>query len=97
MPTKGLLAGKKFNGRHQTVIPSAQSFVKKTKEIPAVTKISIGIIKPCSVGPCRIKVNEMNGFLSVKVRGTNAVQSFAVYGTELESIAKEILRDADHS
>ncbi len=49
----GLLRGPKFNVRNTTIIEPALPFVQMLKTSPAVTKISLGIIKLVSRGHSR--------------------------------------------
>jgi hypothetical protein len=97
MKKKGLLRGNKFNGRHSTVIPDAEAFLLCAKDIEIVSKISIGLITPCSVGPTRIKIKEDQHALRVQVRGKNAVQTFYLYGSALQAIQTRLLLNPDIS
>lgn len=86
MATKGLLRGRKFNGRHQTIIPDAEEFVRKAKSLEAVTKITIGMIIPVPVGPVHTKIVEDRHALRIKYRGKDAIQEFFIYGKDLSAV-----------
>ena len=89
----GLLRGPKFNMRHTTIIESALPFVQMLKASPAVTKISIGVIKPVSSGQSRnggshhIKALVLSTAVRFSFRGGSSVQQFHVFGPDLHSIA----------
>jgi hypothetical protein len=88
---KGLLRGSKFSRSHSTVIQDAEEFLTVAKDIDLISKISIGLITPCSAGPVRIKIQIDPHALRVQVRGRNAVQTFYVYGSDLEAIRAQLL------
>jgi hypothetical protein len=90
---KGLLRGNKFSRSHSTVIPDAVEFLALAKSIDLVSKISIGLITPCAAGPVRIKIKEDQHALCVQVRGKNAVQTFYMYGRDLEAIHSRLLQN----
>ena len=90
---RGLLRGPKFNMRHTTIIEPALPFVQMLKESSAVTKISLGVIKPVVSGR-----SPKGGFYQVKAlvlptavrfsfRGGSSVQQFHVFGPDLKKIA----------
>ena len=89
----GLLRGPKFNMRHTTIIESALPFVQMLKASPAVTKISLGVIKPVSSGPSRkggsrqIKALVLPTAVRFSFRGGSSVQQFHVFGPDLSAIA----------
>ena len=89
----GLLRGPKFNMRHTTIIESALPFVRMLKASPAVTKISLGVIKPVSSGQSRkggsrhIKALILQTAVRFSFRGGSSVQQFHVFGPDLEVIA----------
>jgi hypothetical protein len=56
MAKKGLLRGSKFSMTHSTVIEAAEQFLMEAKKLDSVSKISVGIIKPCASGPRSIKL-----------------------------------------
>lgn len=90
---RGLLRGSKFNMRHTTVIESALPFVEMLKASPAVTKISLGVIKPVSHGQTRkggthqIKALVLPTAVRFSFRGGSSVQQFHVFGPDLQEIA----------
>jgi hypothetical protein len=90
---KGLLRGSKFSRSHSTVIPDAEEFVALAKTVDLVSKISIGLITPCAAGPVRIKIKEDQRALRVQVRGRSAVQTFYLYGSDLEAIHSRLLQN----
>ncbi len=89
----GLLRGRKFNMRHTTIIEPALPFVQMLKASPAVTKISLGVIKPVSSGQSRkggsfqIKALVLPTAVRFSFRGGSSVQQFYVFGADLELIA----------
>ena len=89
--TKGLLAGGKFNGKHQTVIPDAEAAILAAKACQYVTKIALGIITPARSSQARIKFTPVSGGLKMQVRGSTAVQIIWVYTTEPEKTIAEIM------
>ncbi len=89
---KGLLRGEKFSRSHSTVIPDALEFLACAKSIESVSKISIGLITPCSAGPVRIKIKTDQHALRIQVRGKSAVQTFYLYGSDLEAIRTVLLQ-----
>lgn len=76
---KNLLRGAKFNGRHSTVISDAISIVQTAKELPEVTKIVLGVIKPLPSSKPHLRCSPVSAGLKVQVRGGSAVQIFFVY------------------
>ena len=89
----GLLRGPKFNMRHTTIIEPALPFVEMLKASPAVTKISLGVIKPVSRGHSRkggsfqIKALVLPTAVRFSIRGGSSVQQFHVFGPDLNVIA----------
>ena len=89
----GLLRGPKFNMRHTTIIEPALPFVQMLKASPAVTKISLGVIKPVSSGQFRkggspqIKALILPTAVRFTFRGGRSVQQFHVFGPDLNAIA----------
>ena len=88
--TKGLLRGPKFNGKHSTVIPTAEHVVEAARDCPHVSKIALGVITPIRAGQPHLKFNPMSGGLKMQVRGTHAVQIFWLYTTRPEDVVREI-------
>jgi hypothetical protein len=89
---RGLLKGRKFNGRHSTVIESAVSAVEAARDCEHVTKIALGVITPIRVGSEHLKFTPASGCLKMQVRGINAVQTFWVYTTQPDEVIEEITR-----
>jgi len=89
-PTKGLLKGAKFNGRHSTVIPSAIPVVEAARDCAHVSKITLGVITPIRAGTPHLKFTPMSGGLKMQVRGTHAIQIFWLYTTRPEDVVQEI-------
>ena len=93
---KGLFAGGKFNHRHFTVIEAAETFLLKAKQLDSVSKIVLGVISPCSPGKRRIKFIPENTAIRAQIRGVGAVQTFYLYGPDLDKLLKDIKAiDAD--
>ncbi len=92
---KGLLRGRKFGRSHSTIIQEALSFIALAKSIELVNKISIGLITACTAGPVRIKVKTDQHALRVQVRGKSAVQTFYLYGNDLEGIRTQLLSEPE--
>ena len=90
--TKGLLRGPKFNGRHSTVIPSAERAVAAARDCAHVTKIALGVITPIRSGQEHLKFMPVSGGLKMQVRGTHAVQVIWLYTTNPEAVIEEITR-----
>ena len=90
--TKGLLRGPKFNGRHSTVIPSAERAVEAARDCAHVTKIALGVITPVRAGREHLKFMPVSGGLKMQVRGTHAVQVIWLYTTNPEAAIEEITR-----
>ena len=89
----GLLRGPKFNMRHTTIIEAALPFVEMLKASSAVTKISLGVIKPVHSGPSRkggshhVKALVLPTAVRFSFRGGSSVQQFHVFGPDLNAIA----------
>ena len=75
------------------MIPEAVEFLACAKGIALVNKISIGLITPCSSGPIRIKIKTDPHALRIQVRGRSAVQTFYIYGGDLNAIEKSLVEN----
>ncbi len=90
MAKKGLLRGGKFSMTHSTVIDAAEQFLLEAKKLDSVSKISVGIIKPCASGPRNIKFVVEQHAIRVTVRGVRYVQTFYIYGADLTKALNEL-------
>lgn len=79
-----------FNHRHFTVIGAAETFLLKAKRFDSVSKIALGIITPCSPGKSHIKFIPESTAIRVQIRGVSAVQTFYLYGSDLDKLLKDI-------
>lgn len=86
------LSGKKFSKRHTTVIDAAKKIIKFLANQSLVNKISIGEIKAISNGPKRLKISNSPAGIKLMIRGSNSIQYFFIYTTEIEK-AKLLIND----
>lgn len=84
---------KKTTKRHTTAIEAVEKLLKVLNRIEAVTKISLGVIKPkLRAGLRRIKVMyDSDKVLLLKVRDTNSLQEVRVYTTDATGTEAEIV------
>ncbi len=75
----GLLKGRKFNGRHTTVIDPAVPLVSWAKSADVVKKVSLGKIVSVRTGPLRTTVQLLPAGVRVKVRGATTQQELMLY------------------
>ena len=78
----GLLRGRKFSGRHTTVIEAAIPIVDTAKKLPQVSKIVLSEIVPIRSGPMRLRFAPVPAGLRMVVRGPSAQQLFFVYTSD---------------
>ena len=79
---KGVLRGPKIGGDHQTMIEAAVPLIQAAKDLPEVTKIVIGEIRPLHSGEPRLKYTPVPAGLKLAIRGANAIQTVYVYTTD---------------
>jgi hypothetical protein len=84
MAKKGLLRGGKFSMTHSTVIEAAEQFLMGAKRLDSISKISVGIIKPC------IKFVMEQHAIRAQVRGVRYVQTFYIYGSDLNRALSDL-------
>lgn len=87
---RGLLRGRKFNSRHSTVITGADNFIVRARVHPCVSKITLGPIEPCRSGSRHCKMVVHAHAIKVTYRGTTAVQTFWIYGKDLNRIVADL-------
>ncbi len=90
MAKKGLLRGGKFSMTHSTVIEAAERFLLEAKKLDSVSKISVGIIKPCPSGPRNLKLVMEEHAIRVQIRGGHSVQTFYIYGRDLNQAQSDL-------
>jgi hypothetical protein len=91
MPKSGLLAGKKVNDRHSSVIDEAKIVVQIAQSLSDVTKIVISIILPKAGSRTpRIDFAQVPAGLKLIVRGTTAAQQFFVYTDNPDGVERAI-------
>lgn len=90
MAKKGLLRGGKFSMTHSTVIEAAEQFLMGAKRLNSISKISVGIIKPCASGPRSIKFVMEQHAIRAQVRGVRYVQTFYIYGPDLNKAMSDL-------
>lgn len=75
------LAGKKITDSHSTIISEAYALVQCAEKLDQVTKISLGIIRPCSGGRGKIflKIKDTQSGLEAIIRGNSSVQTIYLY------------------
>jgi hypothetical protein len=85
------ISGGKIASSHSSYIDAVGPLLKKLSQHPAVSKISLGIIKPhLPPSSLRVKIMPLSGGLKVVVRGTNSLQEIFVYTTDTESVHASI-------
>lgn len=91
MGTKGHRNGGKICGRHTTVSEHAIKVVDFVEKLPEVTRISIGrLTAGIKNAPHCIKLMERSGGLLVKVRGSNTIQEFTIYSSDVKKTVDAI-------
>ena len=92
--SKSSRSGGKYSGSHTTLIPAAAFVCDLIEPCEAVTKITIGFIKPGlrpAGGNKRIKVTKNDSVIHVAVRGNISQQEFFVYpGNSFEDVIQII-------
>ncbi len=89
---------KKITSSHSTYIEAALGFITLAQKDTSVTKISVGIIKVVKTSTDRrIKCNEEDACLVLKVRGNRAIQELRFYTQnhlelrrKVEKLAKDL-------
>lgn len=90
------MAGKKFSGKHSTVIDASEEVVKFLVRHDGVSKISLGMIRSCKAGSGQknIKIKDTESGFELIIRGNMYVQNIFVYlknaGLERDEIARQI-------
>lgn len=79
---KGLLAGKKINGNHSTVIEAAREMVLAAKNRPEVRKVVLGVVSKIGPGKSRVKFKRIQAGLQMTVRGGASMQEFYIYTSD---------------
>ncbi len=82
--------GGKFSMTHSTVIEAAEQFLMEAKKLDSVSKISVGIIKPCASGPRNIKLVLEQHAIRTQVHGVRYVQTFYIYGADLAKALNDL-------
>ena len=86
---KHLLKGNKFNSNHQTYIVDAELLLNELKKCDSVQKIFLGFIKRIKVGVPSLKLKSIkNNYITIVLRGKNAVQEFGVVSTDVNAILR---------
>lgn len=85
-----LLAGRKVNKRHSTIISEGEIVVQAAQSLSEVTKIVIGIIFPKASRAPRIDFTQISAGLKLIVRGTTATQQFFVYTKNPDGVERVI-------
>ena len=84
-----LLAGKKFSGRHTTIITTAVPLLTAIKEYEEVTKITVAIILPYG-GKQRLHFKPIQSGWELKVIGGSGAQIFFIHTKDPELVRKKI-------
>ena len=75
----GILSGKKFSSKHQTLIPCASQLVMNLKKCSAVKKIALGKISHSRSSAFKVTISIINGnFIGIKVKGNSNIQDFSL-------------------
>ena len=77
--------------RHTSIIEIAEPIIRAIKKHPDVRKISPGIITSIRTSLPRLKCEETQGGLSLKIRAPRQVQQFYIYTNNPSSVEKVIL------
>jgi len=83
-------AGGKLTRSHTTLIDAAIPVVELLQAFPAVTKISLGLIKSIGKGPQNLKLMPQVGGWKLVIRGNTSLQEITVYTTDPEAV-RELL------
>ena len=90
---KHLLKGNKFNSNHQTYIVDAELLLNELKKCDSVQKIFLGFIKRIKIGVPSLKIKSIkNNYITIVLRGKNAVQEFGVVSTDVNFTLNTIQR-----
>ncbi|MCF7865479.1 MAG: DUF2103 domain-containing protein [Candidatus Pacebacteria bacterium] len=81
---------KKITRSHTSAIGKAEEVVALIQKIPAVTKISLGIIKHIGVGKPTVKFHVITGGCKAVIRGNISIQEIFVYTKEVEFVQNKI-------
>lgn len=75
------LAGKKFSGRHSTIIDTAYKIVRFFEKNERVDKIVLGQIRQCRASSSKrsIKIKETSSGLQLIIRGNMYAQRLFIY------------------
>ncbi|MEK7460785.1 MAG: DUF2103 domain-containing protein [Patescibacteria group bacterium] len=84
------LAGKKYSGRHTTVIDAAVAPLKAVEQLECVTKIVLGLVQQIKGNPVAktLKIDHVAAGLKVKIRGSKTIQEVYVYTSDRETTAQ---------
>jgi len=82
-------SGQKLTRSHTTLTEKAKEVVTTIERSPAVTKISLGIIKQIGLGRPSVKFHPITGGFRCIVRGNTSIQEVWVYvrGDEADLLA----------
>lgn len=81
---------KKITRSHTSAIEKAEEVVALIQKMPAVTKISLGIIKHIGVGKPTVKFHVITGGFKAVIRGNISIQEIFVYTKEVELVQNKI-------
>jgi hypothetical protein len=81
---------KKLTRSHTSAIEKAEEVVAVIQKMPAVTKISLGIIKHIGVGKPAVKFHAITGGFRAVIRGNISIQEIFVYAKEEAAVKKKI-------
>lgn len=80
----------KTTASHSTLTKPSQEIVDIASKLPAVTKISISIIKPVGGGRRSLKFLPIIGGIKAVVQGNGAVQELFIYTNDPEEVQKKL-------
>lgn len=88
------LAGKKYSGRHTTVIDAAVAPLRVAEQLECVTKIVLGVVQQIKGNPVakKIKIDQVAAGLRVKIRGSKTIQEVYIYTSDREATIQAICR-----
>lgn len=81
-----ILADKKVSNKHTTTTDLTEKFISFIKNIPEISKISIGIIKHTGSKNRKIKYIQIKGAIKVSITGNGAVQVVYLYSENIQNL-----------
>ncbi len=81
---------KKITRSHTSAIEKADEVVALIQNMPAVSKISLGIIKHIGVGKPAVKFHAITGGFKAVIRGNISIQEIFVYTKDEAGVQKKI-------